>query len=414
MQVDEKESTITPIEPVSEPLTSCIPNAVQPGEEEDDDSPDAIFFRAVIEIPTQPLPRFTPQWELQRSLERHGIFMMLLVVLSLLATAILNVINQPVVTVTLLPMHKFMQLTTAIPIQTRQLAPVTLTRTLTAPTTGKGHQDARQATGTLTFYNGQFSAQTVVQGTVLIGRDGQKVATTVSVTIPAANPPQVGEATVSVRVIDAGSQGNIVADDINLAVSSDLLVKNLAAFTGGQDARDFQAVAQHDLDTLTSKLQQQLTQAMPQAFKLNAKEAVTPTNCAFTESADHGLGEEAQTVTVRASETCEAVAYNQDVLQQKATAVFNSTRPGKRYELVGNVQTSVMSVLPLTVRVSGQWESVFRQDDEQYLAQQIQGETPAQARAHLLKTGLVSRVTIMQTQSLPDFYHIKFLILIGV
>src|SRR5437763_9847434 len=173
MQVDEKESRppVTPTEPVSEPLTPFAPDAEQPAEDEDD-SPDAIFFRAVAEIPTQPLPRhFTPQWKLQRSLERHCIFLLLLVVLSLLATAILRIINQPVVTVTLLPLHKSVQLTTTLPILTRTLAPVTISRTLTAPTTGKGHQDARAATGTLTFYNGSNTAQSVTTGTKLTGND---------------------------------------------------------------------------------------------------------------------------------------------------------------------------------------------------------------------------------------------------
>jgi hypothetical protein len=64
--------------------------------------------------------------------------------------------------------------------------------------------------------------------------------------------------------------------------------------------------------------------------------------------------------------------------------------------------------------LTGLWEYALTPDDEQDLAQHIQGETPAQARAYLFKTGLVSRVTITPTQSLPDYYHIKFLILSGV
>ena len=412
MQVREQESrpSVAPTEPGSEPLTLLAADAGQKASDEDD-SHDAIFLRAVSEIPTQPLPTYRSRE--QEIVERYFTFSVFLVVFCLLVSSIAAIVNQPVVTVTLFPVHKSLQFTTTIPMQTRTLAAVTLTRTLAASTTGKGHQDARPATGTLTLYNGQFSAQTVATGTVLIGRDGQKVATTASVTIPAANPPQVGEATVSARVLNAGSQGNIAAGDITIAVSSDLLVKNLVAFTGGQGARDFQAVAQHDLDALTLKLQQTLTQAMPQAFSVLPGEAVTPTNCVFTESADHGAGDEAKAVTVHASKTCAAIAYNQDALQQKATAVFNATRPGKQYERVGSVQTSVLSLSPLTVHVSGSWSYVFSQGDEQLLAQQITGETPAQAKAYLLKTGLVSRVTITQTQSLPDPYHIKFLILIG-
>ncbi len=416
MQVDEKESRppVTPSEPASEPLTPLPPDAEQP-EDDEDDSPDAIFFRAVIEIPTQPLPRhFTPQWKLQRSLERHCTFLMLLIVLSLLATAVLNIVNQPVVTVTLLPIHKSVQLTTTLPIPTRTLAPVTINRTLTAPTTGKGHQDARAATGTLTFYNGQSTAQIIPIGSVFTGNDGVKITTDEAVTIPAANAPSWGIATISAHAINPGGTENIQALDINSTVSSAVFVKNLAAFTGGEDARDYKAVSRRDLDTLTAKLQQQLDQEIPQAFSTHPGEEVTPVNCAFTKSADHGLGDEAQMLTVKASKTCAAIAYNQDTLQQKVVPIFNATRPGRQYELVNSVQTTVLSVSPFLVHVSGQWSYVFMQNYEQYLAEQIQGETPAQARAYLFKTGLVSRVTITQTQTLPDFYHIKFLILIRV
>ncbi len=268
------------------------------------------------------------------------------------------------------------------------------------------------------MYNGLFTPQPIPSGTVFTSSDGIKVVTDASVTVPAsnptANPPQLGYATVPANAVVAGSSGNIAAYDINATVVNGVSVKNTSPFAHGQDARDFQAVVQRDLDSLTAQVQQQLTQAMPQAFSLAPGEQVIPTHCVFSASADHRIGDEAQAVTVHASKTCAAVAYNQDALQQQVTAVFNATRPGKQYEQVSSVQTSVLSVAPLTVRVSGAWEYVFTSDDEQYLAQHIQGETPAQARVYLLKTGLVSRVTITQTQSLPDFYHIKFLILIGV
>ncbi len=413
---EEKESrlVVTPTETISEPLMLFTPNAVQPAEDEYD-SPGAIFMRAVAEIPTQPLSRhFTPQWKLQQSLERHCIFLMLLVVLSLLTTAILNIINQPLVTVTLLPVHKRLQLTTTIPIQTRQLAPVALTRTATNPTTGKGHQDARAATGTLTFYNGLFTVQTIAQGTVFTGADGVKVLTDQAVSIPPNNPPEDGQATITAQALNVGAVGNIRAGDINTTISNGVLVKN-SQFIGGRDARDYQAVAQRDLDTLTAKLQQQLIQAMPRAFSTRPSEVATPINCTFVESADHRAGEEAKTLTIHASKTCSAIVYNQNALQQKVSTIFNATRPGKQYELVSSVQThNIISLSPLTVRVSGSWSYVFTSDYEQFLAQQIQGDTPAQARAYLFKTGLVSRVTITQTQSLPDWYHIKFLIIIGV
>ncbi len=418
MQLTEEQESrpaVAQMEPESEPLTPLASDARQPGDDEDD-SPDAIFLRAVSEIPTQPLPKHRSREE--EIVERHFIFCVLLVVLSLLVTNILNIINQPVVTVTLFPVHKSLHITTTIPLQTRQLAPVTLTRTLTAQTTGHGHQEARPATGTLTLYNGLFTQQTIPRGTVFTGADGVKMVTDEAVTIPASNPttnpPQLGYATVPALAVVAGSSGNIAAYDINATFVNGVSVKNTSPFSHGQDARGYQAVAQRDLDTLTSKLQQQLTQAILQAFRIAPGEEVTPTNCVFTASADHGIGEETQKVTVKAIKTCSAIAYSQDALQKKAVTAFTTTRPGKKYELVSGVRTSVMSVSPFLVRCSGSWEYVFTSDYEQYLAEQITGDTPAQARAYLLKTGVVSQATITQSQTLPDPYHIKFVILVGV
>src|SRR6266567_1009613 len=321
MQLTEEQESrpaVAQMEPESEPLTPLASDARQPGDDEDD-SPDAIFLRAVSEIPTQPLPKHRSREE--EIVERHFIFCVLLVVLSLLVTNILNIINQPVVTVTLFPVHKSLQITTTIPLQTRQLAPVTLTRTLTAQTTGHGHQEARPATGTLTLYNGLFTQQTIPRGTVFAGADGVKMVTDEAVTIPAL-------------AVVAGSSGNIAAYDINATFVNGVSVKNTSPFSHGQDARGYQAVAQRDLDTLTSKLQQQLTQAIPQAFRIAPGEEVTPTNCVFTASADHGIGEETQKVTVKAIKTCSAIAYSQDALQKKAVTAFTTTRPGKKYELV--------------------------------------------------------------------------------
>ncbi len=415
MHVDEKASntSVAPTQPISEPLTPLPPEKQPPAIE--DDSPDAIFFRAVSEIPTQPLNRlFTPQWELDKKIARECAFTLFLFLFSLIATVIVRIIFQPVVTVTLLPVHSSVQMTATLKVETRTLAPVTITRTLTAPTTGHGRQDATRATGTLTFYNGLFTQQTIPTGTVFSGSNDIHIVTDEPVTIPAANPPQFAEATVTAHVFEKGAAGNIQAGEISTTVANGVLVKNLAAFTGGRDARDYKAVAKHDLDTLTAQLQQQLDQAMPQAFTLRSGEALQTTHCTTHITPDHGIGEEAQAVTVNTSKTCGAIAYNQDELTKKAAIVFNATRSGTKYELAGTVRTTVMSISPLTVRLSGQWEYAFSQDYEQYLAQQIQGDTPAEARAYLFKTGLVSRVTITPTQSLPDYYHIKFLILIGV
>src|SRR6266567_2684048 len=406
MHVDEKETKPagTPTEPVSEPLNFAYLESEPLSKEEADE----IFVNAVSEIPTQPLSKRRTREEI------HALILLYVLVLFFIAGSLIGILTYPSVTIDLVPMSKRVSVLTQLSIPTRTLPPATLSKSLTATTTGKGYQVARRATGNLTFYNGLFTQQTLPIGTVFIGRSGVKVSTDETVTLPAATPPQFAEATVSAHALQPGAAGNIQAGDVNATVSNGVLVKNTSAFHGGRDARDFQAVSQSDLDILTAQLQQLLTQALPHLFLLRSGEALQTTNCIFRDTPNHQIGEEAREVTVNASETCEAIAYNQDELTKRAIVAFNMTIPGVNYELVGNVTTSIVNLSPLTVSLHGLWVYHVSQDDEHYLAEHVQGDTPAQARAYLLKTGFVSHVTITPTQSLPDPYHIKFQVLISL
>jgi len=232
-----------------------------------------------------------------------------------------------------------------------------------------------------------------------------------TVTVPAASPPQFGETNVTAQAVHVGAGGNIAPYDITLALSNFLTVKNPAAFTGGRDARTYRAVAAQDLTTLTTTVNATLTQAFTTAFSLQPGEAALPTNCHVTTSTNHQVGEEAQSVTLTASKTCSAVAYNQDELTRAAIATFTKTRPGATYHIVGSIQTHLLSVSPLTVSLNGKWAYTFSQDYKQLLAQGIQGESPAKARASLLKTGIISYASVPQT--LPSAGYIDFLLLVG-
>src|SRR5437016_3923134 len=103
MHVEEKEAkpagTLT--EPVSEPLKNLANIEREPLSKEE---ADEIFFHAVAEIPTQPLPKYTQKQ--QELAERHFNICIILFVLSLLAGSMIALINQPVVTVTLIPLEK--------------------------------------------------------------------------------------------------------------------------------------------------------------------------------------------------------------------------------------------------------------------------------------------------------------------
>lgn len=409
MQETDKEQeqapSFAPANATSEPLTP----ASVPQTDTADDDPDEIFLNAIAEIDTQPLSAPQQSQEVYWPL----VILTLLCLFSFAGGTVIGLLTYPTVTIDVVPVTKSVTLTTPLALPTRTLAPVTLTRAETAPTTGHGHQDARAATGTLTLYNGLFTAQTVPIGTVFTGSDGVQVATEAAVTIPPGNPPSYGQATVGAQALQAGSTGNLAAGDINATVSSGVLVKN-GPLSGGRDERNYQAVAQPDLDRLTSALKATLSQQMPQAFVLRPGEAVQPTHCMFSATPNHQAGAEAQTVTVQATSTCTGVAYNREQMSQQATALFTQqTAPGAQYHLVGEVQVQLVSVTSLTVSCRGLWAYTLSQDYEQFLAQQIAGDSPQQARKYLLQTGFLIHVTV--PDKLPqDPAHIHFQVFIGL
>lgn len=398
----EQEQAFLPADPTSQP--------VQPLPQGDDD-PDDIFLKAVAEIDTQSLvPGRKPI--VIYFMDIVQVFFCSCLMVGSMAGIIWQAITYPKTLVILYTVEKPANLTTILDVPTRTLAPVTLTRSLATSTTGHGHQDARTAMGTVTFYNGQNTPQNIPVGTVLTGQDGVKITTDQPAFVPAANLPTVGVVTIVASAIQAGSQGNIAPYDINVALTSVLTVKNQTSFTNGRDARDFQAVAQTDIDSITAQITHTLSSSFQTAFVLRKGEQAQPTNCHTTTTANHRGGDEAQTVTINGSETCSAVAYSQNTLQQRATQLFTAqTAPGKHYKLVRSLTATIVSVTPLTVRLVGSWVYVLSQEYEQSLAQAIQGDTPAKAKAYLLKTGVILQASIPNT--LPPAMYIQFLVLVG-
>ncbi|HZS78231.1 MAG TPA: baseplate J/gp47 family protein [Ktedonobacteraceae bacterium] len=388
-------------------LTQQVQDTNHLQQEDDDEFSDdieTIFRREYSKLDTIPLHQ--PQeicWP--------AIWLVLVMFFSFVGGAILGIVTYPTVTITIVPLSKHVTITTPLSVSVRQLQPVTLTKQATGKTTGHGHQNATEARGILTFYNGLFTSQTIYAGTVFTAADGIKVVTEETVTILPAAPPQFSIATVSAHAIKPGQKGNISYGDINTTISNGVLVKN-SQFTGGRDERDFKTVAQTDVDSLISTLKTTLSQQIPGAFTLRPNENLVPQNCHFATIADHGIGQEASTVTIQAKYTCSGIAYNTQELQKKIDAAFTSTRPGANYQLIGQVSSKVLRVAPFQVQIRGTWVYLLSQDYEEFLAQKIAGKTPEQAKKYLLSTGFIKDATI--PASLPeDPGHIHFEILIG-
>lgn len=351
----------------------------------------------------------------------HQMLLLFLFLLLDSTGGILTDLMMPTVTITLMPEGHSMTLQSSARLG-RLLAPVRLSESQSVPTTGYGHQDARSAQGTLTFYNAAFTAQTVEAGTTLTADDGVEVVTAASVTIPANVPPSDGVAQVLAHTIQKGAQGNIAALDINMAFSPSLYVKNLTPFYRGQDERDYRVVSQSDLDMAAAALKQKVRASMSAALneQLSALEQLQKMPCPASISTDHQVGEEASQVEVSLAQTCTAIAYNSKQLAALATKLLMTQAAhtlGQGYALYGEASLTITKVqlTHQTVVLSFLSHASFvYQINEAKLLHLLAGQPRLVALRLLAHLGGIKRMSISgiaNNQELPtDITHIHLLL----
>jgi hypothetical protein len=332
----------------------------------------------------------------------------LLLILSCIAYQVYEILNPPIATITIVPITQTVTLTGTLQLG-RVLSPLTISQSQTVPTSGKGHQDAKAATGFITFYNGQLNSVTVPAGTILTASNGVQVITEQGALIPAASPPTEGQAAITAHAATSGTRGNISAKDLNEACCAlSVLAVNLTSFTGGQDERDFQTVARSDIDTTATPLKTAVAQSMQGAFQgqLTPDEQLQILPCTPTVTSDHQPGQEATRVKVTVSETCSSVAYNREALERKATDLLThqaATQVGASYSLFGAAQVSVIQATTtpaphilafLSVHAQGTWMYALSHTAQQHIKSLIAGKTKQQALDTLAHLPGIQQATI--------------------
>lgn len=352
-----------------------------------------------------------------------------LVCLLFLAGSYLLPLFTPTATITIIPIERTITTTIAIQVQARAVAPLTLSQSATVPATGKRHQNATRAEGTITFYNGLLTSQTIAAGTILTGSDGVQIVTDQPATIPAANPPLEGHITVSAHTLNTGASGNIPAFDINQACcATSVLVKNTTAFSGGSNARAYSVVTKSDLASAQEAIQATLTKSEQAALatQLNPGEALITPPCKSGVSSTHKPGDEATQLMVTVFETCSGIAYFAHDVYAIATrmlAAEAAERLGTSYSPIGDIDTAIVrATIPCTrqgkaqviVQVTGIWAYQITPRIQEQLAALIAGKTKQQAERMLLHTPGIAGAEISLrggNQTLPlDSKAIRILI----
>src|SRR6266566_7839603 len=264
-------------------------------------------------------PKQTPYWLL--------IPLTILLCLLFVAASSLVPLLSPSATITILPVEKNLSLTDSMKVQGRELPPLTLMQSTTAPATGKRHQDASRAAGTITFYNGLLTSQTIPAGTIFTDHRGVQIITDQAAVIPAGNPPSYGQVSVPAHAVFAGPQGNIPAYAITTACcATSVVAKNTGAFSGGAAAREYLVVTRTDINTAVTSLLVPLSLSEDAALQaqLHPGEALITPSCTPHVASDHRPGDEAQHVSVTVAMICTGIAYDANTLYQDAAQLLTS------------------------------------------------------------------------------------------
>ncbi len=203
-------------------------------------------------------------------------------------------------------------------VQARQLSYTTPSQSNTVPATGQVNTKAIQATGVLTFSNGNQFEYTVRAGTVFTDSHGVQIENVGAVFIPAGNPQTgYGHTTASAIAVVGGTSGNIQTLDFNQVQccgSGAVYVSNLSAFSGGQDSQHYTAVQQSDIDGAAGPLKTSQTQNAQKALQAEIKsneKLVNPAQCSTNVTSNHHVGDKATSVTVGVTATCTGEVYDQ-------------------------------------------------------------------------------------------------------
>lgn len=307
-------------------------------------------------------------------------------------------------------------------VSARKLSYTTPPQSKTVPATGQVNTNPIQATGVLTFYNGNSFVYTVRAGTIFTDSHGVQVENVRAVSIPPGNPAAgYGRTTASAIAAQGGTSGNIRAFDFDLLPccgSGAVYVSNASAFTGGQDSQHYIAVSQNDIDGAANPLKTSQLQSAQGALQAQIKgneQLVNPAHCSTNVTSNHKAGDRATSVTVTVTATCTGEVFDQQAARTMATNLLMAVAQknfGNGYVLLDNkVVTDITSAsvidakgtVSLNIKTEGVWFYQFSDTAKQNLAKLIAGKSEADAKRLLLQQPGVSdvQITIASGTTLP-------------
>ena len=306
------------------------------------------------------------------------------------------------------------------PIGTHRIARTTASQSMKVPATGKGHQDATTAQGkvSVSILQGHTSTS-ILTNYYLTSSSGVKIV------IEGLGGPLIplSGSTVdySAYADNPGASGNIPAYDINGTFvgvqdpSLILSIQNTQPFTGGQDASDYTFVQQSDIDTATTTLNNNLTNAVSavqsavQGQLASGEQFMNGVQCNPHVTSNHKGNDRASDVTVTVASECAGIAYSTTKLTDFATTQLSQSAAsqfGAQYALVGQVEAQIPSAsvtgdtVAYILSARGIWVFQVTDSVKQHFATLISGKPQDDATALLSKQPGVSAVNVQTSGGL--------------
>jgi hypothetical protein len=266
-------------------------------------------------------------------------------------------------------------------------------QTLPGSATGQKQVAAQPSVGEVTFSENcvflcDSGTTTIPTGTSVSTSDGRRYLTTKSAGV--ASPR--GSATVPVKAVTAGPDGNTGAHTINNIDRNrdfNLTVDNAKATSGGADARTATVIQQSDIDTMRDGYGKD---AVPQVTdQLNSKAkgqklVLVGSGVQATAKADHAVGDEVSGFTVTVNVAGDGVAFDDAAVKALLKAALQRKVPqgsqltNKQTSTYDPIDAAADGHITLNGHASGFYTPVFL---ETAIRSHLKGLSPSKGRAFL-------------------------------
>jgi hypothetical protein len=193
-------------------------------------------------------------------------------------------------------------------------------------------------------------------------------------------------------------------------------VKNLSAFSSGQDTQPYTFVRQSDIDSAADLLEIPMkaqVQKLLQAQVHSNEALVNVTQCTPIVYSDHQPNDRIATFTVTVTLNCNTEAYDRENAKSIAIALLKADAAkqlGDNYILTGTITPHFLQViqkgtqpttLALPIQAKGTWIFQFKTATREQLARLIAGKSEKDASNLLLRQKGISRVEIQTPWWVP-------------